>query len=270
MRHEARQVPSWLIFDVRQTMKSVDLNTLPYKHRFNGASLLISKANRLCGMSSAGSEKPNPNALVASLAHYDMALALLKPYDANYVTVVNWKCNVLRELRQYEEAVCWYREIVRISDETDGKAMRNATAKVAEEMIREYEGRANEPMIVGSGGEANFDEPPYCMYAEEFCALLAEQKFKKAHACMSPVLQESVTVEKLKDGWKKMTQGVKAEELQDELQQRMLDWPSRKADDIGWCYFSVSAEAFNEAVTVVVGRTPHHGYWITELEFGRP
>lgn len=252
-------------------MKSVDLNALPYKHRFNGASLLIAKANRLCGMSSsAGNEKPDQKALVASLAFYDMALALLKPYDPNYATVVNWKCSVLRELRQYEEAVCWYREIIRISDETDGKGMRNATAKLAEEMIRACERRANEPLEVASGGEADFDDAPYCMYAEEFCALLAEQKFKKAHACLSPVLKETVSLKKLRDDWKQMTQGAKAEELGIALQQHMLDWPARKAEEIGWCYFSVSGEAFNEAVTVVVGRTPHHAYWITQLEFGRP
>ena len=252
-------------------MKSVDLNALPYKLRFNGASLLISKANRLCGMASATStKKPEQKALVASLAHYDMALALLKPYDPNYSTVVNWKCNVLRELGQYAEAVCWYREIVRISDETDGKGMRNATASLAEEMIRKYGGRANESLEVTSGTEADFDEPPYCMYAEEFCALLAEQKFKKAHSFLSPVLRERVSVDGLKGDWKRMTQGAKSAELGIDLQQHMLDWPTRKAEEIGWCYFSVSTETFNEGVSIVVGRTPQDGYWITELEFGRP
>ena len=253
-------------------MKSVDLDSLPYRLGSNGASLLISKANRLCEMgSTASSQKPETKTLVASLAYYDMALALLKPYDPNYSTVVNWKCNVLRDLRQYEEAVCWYREIVRISDETDGKGMRNATAKLAEEMICKCEGRANEPLELASGTEADdFDLPPYCMYAEEFCALLAEQKFKTAQAYLSPMLRERVSLDRLKGDWEQMTQGSKSAELAIALQQHMLDWPARKAEDIGWCYFSVSAEAFNEAVSIVVGRTPQNGYWITELEFGRP
>jgi len=252
-------------------MKSVDLNALAYKHRYNGASLLISKANRLSGLGSAGTnEKPDQKALVAALAHYDMALMLLKPYDPNYATVVNWKCNLLRELRQFEDAVSWYREIIRISDETDGRGMRNATAKLAEEMIREYDGRANEPLDVTSDGETNFDDPPYCMYAEEFCSLLAEQKFKKAHACLSPVLKETVSLEKLRSGWKQMIESATAEELAIELQQHLLDWPARKPGDIGWCYFSISTETLSEGVALVVGRTPHNGNWITELEFGRP
>ncbi len=253
-------------------MKSVDLSVLPYKLRFGGASLLISRANRLCGMSSAErGEKPDQKTLLASLAYYDMALALQKPYDPNYAAVVNWKCNVLRDLRQYEEAVSWYREIIRISDETDGRGMRNATAKLAEEMIREYEGRANEPLEVASSGAGDFDDPPYCnMFAEEFCALLAEQKFKKAHACLSPVLKERVSLNKLSGDWKQMNRGAKAEELAVDLQRNMLDWPTRKSDEIGWCYFSVSAEGISEGISLVVARTPQNGYWLTEIEFGRP
>lgn len=252
-------------------MKSVDLDALPYKLRFNGASLLISKANRLCGMASTLSvAKQDQKTLISSLAYYDMALALLKPYDPNYSTAVNWKCNVLRELGQYEEAVAWYRQIVRISDETDGKGMRSATANLAEEMIRKYDGRANEPLDVALGAESYFDEPPYCMFAEEFCALLAEQKFKKAHLLLSPLLRERFSLEELKREWKKMTQGAKSAELGIALQQHMLDWPTRKTEEIGWCYFSVSSERFSEAISAVVGRTPNNGYWITELELGRP
>src|SRR5579859_1887620 len=105
-------------------MKVIDLNSIPYKHRFNGASLLISKANRLVGLP-LPEQKGDPQKLLAALAYYDMALALIKPFDANYSTVVNWKCTVLRSLGQYEDAVNWYREIVRISDEVDGQARRN-------------------------------------------------------------------------------------------------------------------------------------------------
>ncbi|MEO6003894.1 MAG: hypothetical protein ABIZ04_05100 [Opitutus sp.] len=70
--------------------------------------------------------------------------------------------------------------------------------------------------------------------------------------------------------WKQMTQDAKTEELVIDSQQRMVDWPTRKTDDVGWCYLSVSTTEVNEAITVVVGRTPHHSFWITELEFGRP
>jgi len=252
-------------------MKPIDLNSISYKQRFSGASLLISKANRLSGMSSFGGDQtPDDKTLLAALAHYDMALALLKPFDPNYATVVNWKCNVLGALRQYEEAVAWYREIVRISDATDGKSPRNATAALAEKMIRQYEGRGNEPLRTVDSDASNFDDPPFCMFAEEVCLLLSEKKYKKFHACLSPALQGAVPVAKLKEDWQRMTQGAAAADLTLTLEQHTVQWPDRKADEIGWCYFSVSTEGVNEAIAVVVGRTPQNGYWITELEFGRP
>ncbi|MEO6005215.1 MAG: tetratricopeptide repeat protein [Opitutus sp.] len=176
-------------------MKSVDLNAIPYKLRFNAASLLISKANKLCGLVSMDEgARPDQKALLSAIAYYDMALALQKPYDPNYSTVVNWKCNVLRELGQYEEAVSWYREIIRLSDETNGPEMRDATAKLAEEMIRDCGGRPSEPLAVETSGETDFDDPPYCMFAIEFCELLADQKFKKAHSYLSPTLKERVSL----------------------------------------------------------------------------
>ncbi len=251
-------------------MKSVNLNTLPYKHRSNGASLLIAKANRLYDMNNAQGAKGDPKALMSALAYYDMALVLMKPYDPNYSTVVNWKCNVLRALEQFEEAVTWYREIVRISDETDGKGMRNATALLAERMISAYDGRSNAPLPASIGDEPDFDEPPHCMYAQEFCALLAQRKLTKAYACLSPALKERVSMDTLKGDWKRMTKGASPTDLGIVLEQHILDWPTRKDEEIGWCYLSVSTEEVNEAITLVVGRTPYNGYWITELEFGRP
>ena len=156
-------------------------------------------------MSSPGDQKADDKALLAALAYYDMALALLKPFDPNYSTVVHWKCIVLRALRQYEEAVAWYREIVRISDETDGKAPRNATATLAEEMIHKYAGHANEPPVTAGADATDFDDPPYIMFAEEFCVLLSERNYKKAHACLSPALKEAVSAAKLKEEWLRMT-----------------------------------------------------------------
>jgi len=74
----------------------------------------------------------------------------------------------------------------------------------------------------------------------------------------------------LKGDWKRMTKGASPTDLGIVLEQHILDWPTRKDEEIGWCYLSVSTEEVNEAITLVVGRTPYNGYWITELEFGRP
>jgi hypothetical protein len=184
--------------------------------------------------------------------------------------VVNWKCNTLTALGQYEDAVNWYREIVRISDEIEGKAKRNATAELAEEMIQKYAACKNEPLTVRNADTAAFDDPPYCMFAEEFCLLLSEGKFKKAHLYLSPALEERFSLPRLKAVWQQMTQKAKPEEFGLALEQHMVEWPGRKPEEIGWCYFSVSAAEFNEGVTLVIGRTPNNAYWITGLEFGRP
>ena len=250
-------------------MKSIDLDSIPYKHRYNGASLLIAKANRLGGLGPPD-QKGNNSKLLTALAYYDMALALMKPFDSNYSTVVNWKCNVLRSLGQYEDAVHWYREIVRISDEIDGKVKRNATAALADEMIQKLAGRKNEPLDIGTADAAAFDDPPYCMFAEEFCVLLSEGKFKKAHLYLSPPLKEAFPIPKLKAEWQQMTGRAHSEEIGLTLEQHMVDWPGRKSDDVGWCYFSVSAGEFSEAITVVVSRMPDNSDRITQLEFGRP
>jgi tetratricopeptide (TPR) repeat protein len=252
-------------------MKAIDLNSIPYKHRFNAASLLISKANRLGGLGLESPDQKGDNQrLLAAVAYYDMALVLMKPFDPNYSTVLNWKCNTLTASGQYEDAVCWYREIVRISDETDGKAKRNATAELAQEMIQKYAGRKNEPLTIKSADSSAFDDPPYCMFAEEFCLLLGEGKFKKAHLYLSPPLKERISVPKLKAIWQHMTQNAKSEEVGLALEQHMLAWPGRKPEEIGWCYFSVSAAGFSEGVTLVIGRTSNNANCITELEFGRP
>ncbi len=253
----------------KSVMKAIKLDSIPYKHRFNGASLLISKANRLGGLWSPD-QTGNNQKLLAALAYYDMALALMKPFDPNYSTVVNWKCNVLRSLGQYEDAVNWYREIVRISDQTDGKAQRNATAALADEMIQKCAGRKNEPLEIGNTEAAAFDDPPYCMVAEEFCALMGEGKFKKAHLYLSPSLKEAWSITKLKTEWQQMTGKAHSEETGLTLEQHMVDWPGRRSDDVGWCYFSVSAAEFSEAITVVVSRMPDNSDRITQLEFGRP
>ena len=249
-------------------MKAIDLDSLSYKHRFNGASFLISKANKLAGMGQPLAAI-DPQKGLAALAYYDMALALIKPFDPNYSTALNWKCNVLRALGQYEDAVEWYREIIPISDETDGKAKRNATAALAEEMIQACAGRKNEPLEVNDADAALFDDPPFCMHAEKFCRWLNEGKFSKAHQLLSPALKETFPVPALKAAWQTMTGHSKPEDISLALEQHAVDWPDRKPDEIGWCYFSVSTAESSEAVTVVIGGKDH-ALLITALEFGRP
>jgi hypothetical protein len=87
---------------------------------------------------------------------------------------------------------------------------------------------------------------------------------------LSPALRETFPVPKLKAAWQQMTGKAHSEEMSLTLEQHMVDWPDRKPDDVGWCYLSVSAAEFSEAVTVVVSRMPDNSDRITQLECGRP
>lgn len=250
-------------------MKQIQLDKIPYQHRHKAAWVLVTKAHQLGGLVHPDDKVSDPKLLVA-LAYYDMALALMKPFDPNYPTLVNWKCNLLAALGQYETAIEWHQEIVRISDETDGLTTRNATAQMAMEMIQRYAGRKNEPLASSEAEITAFDLPPYAMMAEEFCRRLCEGHFKKAQAMLSPKLRDLFPLAKLRADWQQMTRSSQTEPMSLALEQHLLDWPDRNPDDIGWCYVSVTASEFSEAVTVVVSRMPDHSERITHLEFGRP
>lgn len=253
----------------KTAMAAIDLNSIPYKHRFDGASLLISKANRLGGLG-LSNQKVDNQKLLTALAYYDMALALMKRLDPNYSTVLNWKCNVLQSLGQYQDAIQWYQEIVLISDEIDGRVKRNATAALADEMIQKLAGRQNEPLAIGSPDTATFDDPPFCIYAAEFCNLLCDGNFKKAHSYLSTPLKTTFSIMRLKTDWQQMTSQARPEEISLVLEQHMVDWPGRQENDVGWCYFSVSAAEFSEAISVVVSRMSDNSDRISQIEFGRP
>ena len=139
-----------------------------------------------------------------------------------------------------------------------------------EEMIAKYSGMRNSSLPSGGDIGASFDDPPYCMHAEEFCSLLVERKFKKAYAYFAPTLQQKLSAEKLREAWLSMIGTAKVESLSVLLERHMLDWPSRKNEEIGWCYFSLSSDEISEGISLVVARTPYNGYWLTEIEFGRP
>ena len=251
----------------RRAMRSIDLNSISYRYRSNGASLLLSKANRLSGTTGRPTDQKS---LLAAVAYYDMALSLMRPFDPNYVTVVNWKCNALIALGQFEQAVSWYHEIIRISDQTDGKAGRNATAALAEQRILAFADRRDEAIDLVETDATDFEDPPYCMAAEGFCRLLVEKQFKKAHEYLSPTLKATVSVAGLKAEWVRLIQEATPKDVSITLEQHRVDWPGRKAEDIGWCYFAVVLPTVSEGVTVVVGRAPHNGLWLTEVTFGRP
>lgn len=251
----------------------MNLSHIPYGHRSSAADLLVSKANRLTELDSIGSiqgiSAKQRKAIRKGVDFYEMALCLMKAFDPNYCTIANWRCLALIKLGRFSEAVTQYEEIVRISEKTEGKHSPNATAQLAKDQIEKYS--AYEDIPSGDSEDADtdtFDDPPYCMFASEFCSLLADQNFKKAHSLLSESAKKIWSPKELKSAWVSM---VESDDVPDcNLLENMTEWPSRKEKEIGWCYYSVSTNLVNEAVSVVVATTEYNTYQVSEIEFGRP
>ncbi len=251
----------------------IDISKLPYSHRFAAASLLMSKGNRLTDFTSLPTNVPDEKQkqrILQGLSFYDMALSLMKPYDANFQTLLNWKCLALISLGQYEDAKKWYEELVRIALESEGADCLGATARLAQDQIAWLAGRDNQPLPeVDQFDVRIFDDPPFCVWAEQVCRLLQDRKFKQVHRCLSPQLRSAMTPTILKSMWSSML-GSSSGDPMISLERFELSCQSSGEGHSGWCYFSVTNDEINEAISMEVYRVVSNTYEIRSLEFGRP
>lgn len=264
------------------------LDKLSYKHRFNASSTLTSKANNLLDAASVQEKdlkknkkyiKPFDNkseyidvSLVeAAIAYYDMALLLMKPYDSNYRTVANWKCNALIKLGQYEDAVAWYKEIIKTSAEANGiNGPSSTTVELAKKQIAKFDGLKNEPVDYLSNDNTAFNDPPFCMYVAEFINKLAMGKYADAIKYIDHQKEKEYSVKILKKNWKELVGDVDIDSLSVSVESHLFEWEGQKDKEMGWCYFSISGNGINEGIAVIVSTTEHNSYAITKIEFGRP
>lgn len=251
----------------------IDISKLPYKHRFAAASLLMSKGNRLTKLTSLPSDvsdRKQIEQILQGLSFYDMALSLMKPHDPNYQTLLNWKCLALISLGQYEDARKWYEELVRAAIESEGRNCLGATARLALDQIHSLAGKPNKPLPdIDELELRTFDDPPFCLWAEEFCRLLQNRKFRQAHRCLSPEFAKAITLADLKQMWSSMV-GSSDVDTTVTLEQFELSSESGDEGHVGWCYLSVTNDELNEAVSMDVYKTDTNAYEIRSLEFGRP
>lgn len=250
------------------------LSSIPYPYRSSGASLLIAKANKLSELSRLESPALSAKArksIRAGVAFYEMALILMKPYDPNYQTILNWRAHALIKLGEYKRAVGSWEEILKLSLETEGGHKWNATAQLAKEKIAVFSGKDDEIADDDTEGDlAIFDHPPFCMHAEEFCDLMAKGKFSKAHAYLSPKLRDNVAIASLRSSWLSLFDGEAYGFMDINLVEHLTDWPNRGATDIGWCYFTLGEGSVSEGISMVVSKNQNHGFEISSIEFGRP
>lgn len=251
----------------------IDISKLPYKHRFAAASTLMSKGNRLTELTSLStdvSDRKQIERILQGLSFYDMALSLMKPHDPNFQTLLNWKCLALISLGQYEDARKWYEELVRIAIESEGRNCLGATARLALDQIVSLAGQHNKPLPdIDELELRTFDDPPFCLWAEEFCRLLQKRKFKQAHQCLSPELGQAITSAGLKQMWSRMVGSSNGDTM---VTLEKFEFSSVSGDEeyVGWCYLSVTSKDVNEAISMDIYKTSSNAYEIRSLEFGRP
>lgn len=253
--------------------KETDPVELPYAHRMAAADLLISKAQRLADFASLYfndlGEKETRKARQA-VSFYDLALNLMKPYDGNYNTIIHWKCLVLIALEQYEDAACWYEELIRLTINSEGPNFRCATAKAAQKKLAEIKGKANSPLpdLKDKDGDL-LGDPQFCWWSSQFCEALSTNKFKLAHGFLSDDLAEAMDQAALKNGWISLLSEPRAD-TNVTLERYELAKSDDPKDYVGWCYFIVSGEETIESISVDVYLRPGAGYEIRSIEFGRP
>jgi hypothetical protein len=269
------------------TRPTLSLDKLPYKHRFDAATLLASKANNLRDASVVGERAQKKNRtyvrneqtgelvdvglVLAALSYFDMALLLMRSFDPNYRTVANWKCNALCSIGQYADAVNWYEEIVRVDREQNGGTVsRNATTALAQEQLAKYRGRSNVALTHPVDDTDNFIAPPFTLYAQGCLTSLAKRKFADAALHFAPEDRKTYSAKLLKQKWIELVGTTDFADVSIVLQEHLFEWRGKLEHDLGWCYFSVSGPECNEGVSFVVRNTEHGGFAIHRVEFGRP
>ena len=251
----------------------IDLSKVPYKHRFAAASMLMSKGNHLTELTSMPhgvSDLKQIHRIRQGLSFYDMALILMKPHDPNFQTLLNWKCLALISLGQFEDARRWYEELLKIAIESEGRNGLGPTARLALDQIESLAGRPNKPLPrIDETDVRMFDDPPFCDWAEGFCRLLEKRKFNQAHRYLASTFGMEMTTVELRESWLRMLGDSKGD-TSITLEQFELSTESSEEGHVGWCYFSVSNDEVNEAVSMDIYRGSINVYEIRSVEFGRP
>jgi hypothetical protein len=161
-------------------------------------------------------------------------------------------------------------ELVRIAIESEGPNCLGATARLAHDQIASLTGKHNEPLPdIDQLDVRTFDDPPFCVWAEKFCRLLQDRRFKQAHRCLSSELGTTMTQASLKSMWSSMLGSSRGDTM---ISLESFELSSESGDErhVGWCYLSVTNDEINEAISMDVYRTATNAYEIRSLEFGRP
>lgn len=102
-----------------------------------------------------------------------------------------------------------------------------------------------------------------------FARALVAGKYKVAHEMLSASLQETISIEQLKETFETMIEYGDSLPNYVDVDAVMDNWPGKQEADIGWAYASIAGDHYAEAVTVIVTQEQTKQV-IREIEWGRP
>ena len=95
-------------------------------------------------------------------------------------------------------------------------------------------------------------DTPSGAVAIAFAYALVAGKYKIAHEMLSASLQETISIEHLKEKFETMIEYGDNPPNYVDVDVAMDDWPGKQESDIGWAYTSIGGDSYTEAVTVIV------------------
>ena len=111
-------------------------------------------------------------------------------------------------------------------------------------------------------------ETPETKVAVEFAQSLVSGNYAHAHELLGAGLRSTLSPAQLKTDFTNMV-GEAGGVPTVATTMTMDSWPDKKADDLKWVYVAIAADAYSEAVTVVVAREAGK-LVIRSVEWGRP
>lgn len=105
--------------------------------------------------------------------------------------------------------------------------------------------------------------------AFEFANTIVNGDFAAAHELLAEQQQSEWSPDSLKEEYEEMTEYGESPINHIEVMNEMIEWPTKKDNDIGWAYVTISGDGYSEAVAVVVC-SENRQLKIREIEWGRP
>ena len=274
----------------------IDIAAIDYAIRFEAASCILSKARRICDSgkkngilgkipqgwvkSGDGSNTYiNAKTILKGIKMYDAALALLDERDGNAHCLLNWQAIEYRTIGMDRESRDNYLKIIeyaKIIDENGQSVVSKPYLDLALQYVTEYDRTTSSahhqddefPEDIGSVGD---DDPKddAIGFALEFAEQVAAGNFDVAFEMLHDTIKGELSPGKIENLYRQMVTSPDIAATSIVFENAIDEWPQKEANDLKWCYLSVTNGEDCEAIAVIVTKVQDK-MLIREIEWGRP